>query len=120
MPPTEEGLMIRARLPDGTLATYIGPDGDNYVVRLDTGEYTTVPEMAPEFDTIQPAWITGIPQPDGTFAIASWPNQETALSKVKAQWATYRQMIPLARIIHHQGLIVIADTTGQPLRSTLP
>lgn len=110
--------MIRARLANGELTTYIGPDPNGgHVIRHDNGDMHTVDQITPEFGPIRvPQIITSIYQGpiDG---IGSWPDLDTARRYQADQARTYGRMIPLGQIIEHRGLVILADTTGTPLKA---
>lgn len=108
--------MIRARLPDGELATYIGPDPNGgHVIRRQNGDMHTIDNFTPEFGPIRtPQPITSIYQGpiDG---IASWPDLQTAQRYATDQQRTYGRITPIGQLIEHNGLVILADTTGTPL-----
>jgi hypothetical protein len=111
-------MTIRARLTNGDIATYIGPDPNGgHVIRTTNGDMHTVDELTPEFNTIEPQPITGVYQGAGPYGICSWPTIQDAHKYVTGQLSAYGRLVPLGQIIHHQGLIVIADSTGQPLKA---
>lgn len=110
--------MIRARLATGELTTYIGPDPNGgHVIRTEDGDLHTVDGFTPEFGTIHtPQWITSIYQGpvDG---ICSWPTPDHAAQYVASNLTNYGRVVATGQLITHQGLYIIADTQGQPLKA---
>lgn len=108
--------MIRARLGNGELATYIGPDPNGgHVIRCDNGDMHTVDNFTPEFGPIRtPQPITAVYQGpvDG---IASWPTVTDAQRYQADQLRAYNRIIPIGQLVVHAGLVVLADSLGEPL-----
>lgn len=111
--------MIRARLENGDIATYIGPDPNGgHVIRTNDGEMQTVHQFTPELGQLNtPQWLTSIYQgpQDG---IATWPSIERVNEYVTGQLRNYSRLVAVGQLIDHKGLYVIADTQGTPLRTT--
>lgn len=111
--------MIRARLANGDIATYIGPDPNGgHVIRTNTGDMHTIDSFTPELGDLRtPQPLTTIYQGpvDG---IATWPTIDKALEYQAAQLRNYSRITALGQLINHKGLYVIADTRGQPLKAT--
>jgi hypothetical protein len=110
--------MIRARLASGDIATYIGPDPNGgHVIRADDGELYIVDTFTPELGRLAtPQWLTSIFQGPND-GIATWPDFDKAKDYVAGQLRAYNRITALGQLIAHNGLYVIADSTGQPLRS---
>lgn len=111
-------MTIRARLASGELATYIGPDPNGgHVIRTDQGDMHTIDAFTPEFGTIRtPQPLSSIYQGpiDG---IATWPTETERDKYVLGQLRTYNRITAIGQLIEHNGLYIIADSTGQPLRA---
>lgn len=110
--------MIRARLTNGELTTYIGPDPNGgHVIRTNNGDLHTIDDFTPELGHLHtPQWLTSVYQGpiDG---ICTWPTLDDARKYQAGQHNGFGRIVALGQLITHQGLYVIADTTGTPLRS---
>lgn len=110
--------MIRARLASGDIATYIGPDPNGgHVIRTNNGDMHTVDTFTPELGRLNtPQWLTSIYQGPND-GICTWPTLDDAKQYITGQLRAYNRITALGQLIEHNGLYIIADTNGQPLRS---